>query len=72
MKKDSLKEMTFELCLIRSAGIIQNTGEAGSPDRKDTQECFCKDHPIFGRSHPKNKALIGILFFSYSAFNYWV
>lgn len=42
MKTDSLRKITFELFLIRSVSIIQNTGDAGSPDRRDTQEHLVK------------------------------
>lgn len=42
MKKDSLRKITFELFLIRSVSIIQNTGDAGSPGKRDTQEHLVK------------------------------
>lgn len=42
VKKVSLKEITFELCFIRSEGITQNIGEAQSPNRRDTQEYLVK------------------------------
>lgn len=38
MKKDLLKGMA----LIRSVGIIQTTGEAGSPDRGTHKKIFVK------------------------------
>lgn len=41
-KKASLKEIVPELCLILSVGIIQNTREAGSQDRRNPQEHFVK------------------------------